>query len=220
MINHSVFPTLISEVPNFITDNELKKIKNVIQKNIKNLKHHETFGQNDIFNGNAKSSHENTSNFLDLIPFIKNKIYTATQEYVKQSGFKVSNEIGNSWFNVQKKDSWLDKHTHPSSIISGALFIQTDLKSSRLFFYNPNPMINFTSIDVRNNYKKYTLKSKKLSKVNSSLYSLDKMTVELDKILDKYVPKFAKKVELKLPKLKKVGQTNTPEIKLPKLKKV
>jgi|TARA_R100001460_G_scaffold27018_2_gene54652 uncharacterized protein (TIGR02466 family) len=152
MINHSVFPTLISEVPNFITDNELKKIKNVIQKNIKNLKHHETFGQNDIFNGNAKSSHENTSNFLDLIPFIKNKIYTATQEYVKQSGFKVSNEIGNSWFNVQKKDSWLDKHTHPSSIISGALFIQTDLKSSRLFFYNPNPMINFTSIDVRNNY--------------------------------------------------------------------
>ena len=74
--------------------------------------------------------------------------------------------------------------------------------------------------DVRNNYKKYTLKSKKLSKVNSSLYSLDKMTIELDKILDKYVPKFAKKVELKLPKLKKVGQTNTPEIKLPKLKKV
>lgn len=152
MINHSVFPTLISEIPNFITDNELKKIKNVIQKNIKNLKHHETFGQNDIFNGNAKSSHENTSNFLDLIPFIKNKIYTATQEYVKQSGFKVSNEIGNSWFNIQKKDSWLDKHTHPGSIISGALFIKTDSKSSKLFFYNPNPMINFTSINVRNNY--------------------------------------------------------------------
>ena len=31
-------------------------------------------------------------------------------------------------------------------------FIKTDSKSSKLFFYNPNPMINFTSINVRNNY--------------------------------------------------------------------
>ena len=152
MIYHSVFPTLISETPNFITDNELKKTKDVIQKNIKHLKHHETFGQNNVFNGNAKSSHKNDSNFLELIPFLKDRIYAAAKEYVKQSGFKVSNEIGNSWFNIQKKDSHLDKHTHPGSIISGALFIKTDLKSSKLFFYNPNPMINFTSINVRNNY--------------------------------------------------------------------
>jgi len=93
------------------------------------------------------------------------------------------------------------------------------VKGAQWFTANYNE-VSAVLKDVRNNYKKYTLKSKKLSKVNSSLYSLDKMTVELDKILDKYVPKFAKKVELKLPKLKKVGQTNTPEIKLPKLKKV
>ena len=148
MIHHSVFPTLISEIPNFINDNELKKIKNVIQKNVKSLKHHETFNKNN----NAKSSHNDNSYFLELIPFLKEKIYRITKEYVKQSGFKVSNEIGNSWFNIQKKDSVLNKHTHPSSIISGALFIKTDSKSSKLFFYNPNPMINFTTINVRNNY--------------------------------------------------------------------
>jgi hypothetical protein len=46
------------------------------------------------------------------------------------------------------------------------------------------------------------------------------MTKELGKILDKYVPEFPKEVELKLPKLKKVGSTDQPKIKLPKLKKI
>ena len=74
--------------------------------------------------------------------------------------------------------------------------------------------------EVHKNYKKYTLNSLKLSKINKSLYSLDKMTKELGVILDKYVPEFPKEVKLELPKLKKVGQSETPKMKLPKLKKV
>ena len=46
------------------------------------------------------------------------------------------------------------------------------------------------------------------------------MTREFGNILDKYVPEFPKSVELKLPKLKKVGESKAPKIKLPKLKKV
>ena len=38
--------------------------------------------------------------------------------------------------------------------------------------------------------------------------------------LDQYVPAFSEEVELKLPKLKKVGSGKSPKIKLPKLKKV
>ena len=74
--------------------------------------------------------------------------------------------------------------------------------------------------EVHKNYKKYTLNSLKLSKINKSLYSLDKMTKELGVMLDKYVPEFPKEVKLELPKLKKVGQSETPKMKLPKLKKV
>ena len=74
--------------------------------------------------------------------------------------------------------------------------------------------------DVYLNYKKYTLNAKKLARVNKSKFSLDAMTKELGKILDKYVPEFPKEVELKLPKLKKVGSPVENEIKLPKLKKV
>jgi len=74
--------------------------------------------------------------------------------------------------------------------------------------------------DVYKNYKKYKLNAQKLGMVNKSKFSLDAMTRELGKILDKYVPEFPKEVELKLPKLKKVGSNELPKIKLPKLKKV
>ena len=55
---------------------------------------------------------------------------------------------------------------------------------------------------------------------NRAKFSLDAMTRELGKILDKYVPEFPKEVALKLPKLKKVGDTQPQKISLPKLKKV
>ena len=78
--------------------------------------------------------------------------------------------------------------------------------------------------DVYTNYKKYTLNAKKLGIVNKSKFSLQAMTRKLGKILDKYVPEFPQEVELQLPKLKKIGSTDTPtelpKIKLPKLKKV
>ena len=74
--------------------------------------------------------------------------------------------------------------------------------------------------DVYKNYRKYTLNAKKLGVVNRSKFSLDAMTQKLGKILDKYVPEFPKEVQLNLPKLKKVGSSETPKIKLPKLKKV
>ena len=85
--------------------------------------------------------------------------------------------------------------------------------------------VNYQSVSsvmkgVFSSYKKYTLNAKKLGKVNKSKFSLNAMTRELGKMLDKYVPEFPKEVELKLPKLKKVGDTTPSKITLPKLKKV
>jgi len=75
--------------------------------------------------------------------------------------------------------------------------------------------------EVQKNYKKYSLNAMKLAKVNSSVFSLKKMTTELGEILDKYVVEAPKEVKLKLPKLKKVGEKSEPKkITLPKLKKV
>ena len=75
---------------------------------------------------------------------------------------------------------------------------------------------------VYRSYKKYTANAKRLANQNNKKFSLDAMTVELGKILDKYVSDFPQQVSLQLPKLKKVGSdTSEPtKIKLPKLKKV
>ena len=77
-----------------------------------------------------------------------------------------------------------------------------------------------TMKDIYKNYRKYTLPAKKLAMYNKSKFSLDEMTRQFGKILDKYVPEFAEEVKLELPKLNKVSETKAPEIKLPKLKKV
>ena len=72
--------------------------------------------------------------------------------------------------------------------------------------------------DVYNNYKKYVPNAKKLTFENKNKFSLNAITKEFEKILDKHLPEFQEQVSLKLPQLKSTGKT-TSNIKLPKLKK-
>jgi len=69
------------------------------------------------------------------------------------------------------------------------------------------------------NYSEVKEKAISLMKLNRDKFTLDKMTEKLDKIVTPYVNKVSTRVGIKLPKLKKVGISNTPSIKLPKLKK-
>tara|TARA_B100001778_G_scaffold13942_1_gene10803 strand:- start:8133 stop:9467 length:1335 start_codon:yes stop_codon:yes gene_type:complete len=78
-------------------------------------------------------------------------------------------------------------------------------------------------LDVVKNYRKYSLNAKKLAMGNRGKFSLKAMTKLFGDILQKHLPKFeevAQQVDLKLPKLKKVGDTKPKKIQLPKLKKV
>tara|TARA_Y100001937_G_C7121822_1_gene332996 strand:- start:1039 stop:2388 length:1350 start_codon:yes stop_codon:yes gene_type:complete len=71
--------------------------------------------------------------------------------------------------------------------------------------------------DVFKHYKKYLAKSRKQAHHVRTNFSLEKMTEQFEKILSKAV--VPEKVDIKLPKLKKVANT-PPKLKLPKLKKV
>jgi len=105
------------------------------------------------------------------------------------------------------------------------------IKGTKWFTVNYNYASKFLK-EVFDNYSKYTVKGKKLAIVNQTKFSLDAMTKKFEEILDKHLPKFqepAKKVELTLPKLKRVGEEkkkpssslpNLKKIELPKLKKV
>ena len=74
--------------------------------------------------------------------------------------------------------------------------------------------------------KNFTFKAKKLAMYNRVSFSLNNMNKKFENMLNNYLPKFqeqAQAVNLKLPKLKKVGDDKPAEptkMKLPKLKRV
>ena len=70
-------------------------------------------------------------------------------------------------------------------------------------------------LDIYKNKRKYNLNSKKLAMFNRTSFSLNNMTKKFSVILDKYLPKFEdspQQVNLKLPKLKKVGDDKPKKI--------
>jgi glycosyltransferase involved in cell wall biosynthesis len=73
----------------------------------------------------------------------------------------------------------------------------------------------FLMKDVKKNYRKYSIRARKLARLNKHKFSFDAMKNKLEKILDANLPKFTESVAVKLPKLKKVD-SNLPS--LPKLK--
>ena len=62
--------------------------------------------------------------------------------------------------------------------------------------------------------------AKSLMNINKEKFTLDKMSEKLDEIITPYIDKVPTQVGLKLPKLKKIGNSESPKIKLPKLKKI
>lgn len=78
-------------------------------------------------------------------------------------------------------------------------------------------------LDVWKRYDFYQNKSEQLGKRNYKKFTLDKMTEEFERILDKHLPKFAEQVPInipKLPKLKKSDKDSTKELNIPRLPKL
>ena len=63
-------------------------------------------------------------------------------------------------------------------------------------------------------------KANNLMKKNREKFTLKNMSKKLDDIINSHLKGLPQQVELNLPKLKKVGNTEPSKIKLPKLKKV
>ncbi len=77
--------------------------------------------------------------------------------------------------------------------------------------------------DMYKNYKTWSVKAKQQGNFAKENFSYKKMVEKLDNILTNNVTESPKQVPLQLPKLKKIGGSNTPELpklKLPKLKKI
>jgi uncharacterized protein (TIGR02466 family) len=137
-LNVKVFPTLIKYVSNFLNEKELNQIIKLTLN--KKLSSHLSL------KGKATSTHGLNSDILsnvdnNIVEKIKNKI----NEYAVDYGVRKL-KLDNSWINIQNKNSVLNKHSHPDSIVSGALYLKVDKNSSKIYFYNPNTYLTFVNV--------------------------------------------------------------------------
>ena len=89
------------------------------------------------------------------------------------------------------------------------------IPESKWFYINQSHAYQALN-DVYINYDKYKEKSLNLMKTNRNKFTLDKMKIKLNEIVDKLADDIPTKVELQLPKL---SNKEKPKIKLPELKK-
>ena len=132
----TLFPTLIMKCSDFLSKSEIDEIFEILKSKPKE--------QHDTLAIGGKSSHgmgmsNDLISSLGLESRIQKKLDMYTNSLKLQ---KVA--IDNSWFNIQDIGSILKLHMHTRSLISAALNINVDEKSSPLFFYNPNSLTHFT----------------------------------------------------------------------------
>jgi len=136
-----LFPVLVKKVNNFLSVDECSTIQKELLNREGLLKDHE------LLTGESKSSHL-IDNILNIISInLNDRIKDITLSYKKDVGFKMDNVISHSWFNIQKKGTALKEHTHPNSVLSGALYINVDQDSNQLYFHNPNQFMSYCDIE-------------------------------------------------------------------------
>jgi len=158
-LNYELFPTLVTKVEKFISEDQCTEIFNFLIGKKKELEHHDCLsgeGLSTYISGKRQNILKDISKEIKNCKNIVSNVENFIIDYAKETGYSSDKIfITDSWFNVQNKNSKLFKHAHFKSEISGGLYIKADENSSMLYFYNPNPFVFFTEI---NNTTKYACK--------------------------------------------------------------
>jgi len=137
---HLLFPIYVAQYSNFLNEEQIRDIYSYCIN--------ENTMQHPAITGDAKSSHSECSQLISKISKdvknceeLENILHAISNEYAKSLGLLGEIAISNSWFNLQNEGSVLIDHIHPGSLFSGALYINVDDDSSRLYFKNPNTFL-------------------------------------------------------------------------------
>ena len=155
-----LFTQSIYQFDNFLDDDTCNDIfKYIKQSNEPTSIHGALTGSEDI------STHGHTDNIIDSLEMgpkscyiLSFKIQDVLNKCAKDLQLNDDVVLTNSWYNIQQRGSTLNRHNHSNSIFSGAIFINTDESSSKLYFYNPNSIVNYfcgyngTNSNNANNY--------------------------------------------------------------------
>ena len=144
--NINAFPTPIRVIKNFLSVDECADL----EKNSSNLNFHD----HPSFKGKVISTHDTQYDVFHCFTNANEVLVRLDKEMYEYSRlFGISEvKLTNSWINKQFENTKLLPHTHPMSVISGALYIKADQKSSRILFQNPNPFLSIMALKGLTNY--------------------------------------------------------------------
>jgi uncharacterized protein (TIGR02466 family) len=144
--NINAFPTPIRVIKNFLSVNECVDL----ETNSSSLNFHD----HPSFKGKVISTHDTHYDVFHCFANSNEVLVRLDKEMYEYSRlFGISEvKLTNSWINKQFENTKLLPHTHPMSVISGALYIKADQKSSRILFQNPNPFLSIMALKGLTNY--------------------------------------------------------------------
>ena len=134
----NLFPTLVVQYPNVISEQERKNIFDELKKRSTKFTHpplHLT-----ILNGISSFIPGQNVNIVNELG-LKERVQERLNNYTQESGL-AEQRICQSWFNIQNIGSQVIDHTHSGSNLSGALYINVDGVQDSLCFQNPNPFVD------------------------------------------------------------------------------
>ena len=136
----NLFPVLVRRIEEFLTQSECAEIVSNLDIS--------TFSPHGALMGDATSSFNrglkelrHALDEIEEVVSVKDRISHQVNTYARDFGMRPV-RVDNSWVNIQRKGSRLDYHTHPLSMVSGALYLKVDEASSKITFLNPNPFID------------------------------------------------------------------------------
>jgi uncharacterized protein (TIGR02466 family) len=155
ILNHTLFPTLVSHIEGFLSEEQVRGIFEYIIEDSQGALPHRYLHGDTLSSYHKKDSTKtllrDVAEYVEGCGDVVRLVEEACREYSEDSGMFFGG-LANSWYNLQNKGSYLERHCHSHSALSGALFINTDQYSSPLIFDNPNPYPHLFQNPVKTPY--------------------------------------------------------------------
>ena len=130
--NFNLFPTLVIQYANVISELERK---NIFDK----LKKHNTDFHPSISEGTSSYNLNKNEDLVNIFG-LEERLQERLDNYTQETGI-FDQKICQSWFNIQNVGSQLLEHCHSGATLSCALYINVNGVQDSLCFQNPNSML-------------------------------------------------------------------------------
>ena len=159
--NFNLFPTLVIQYANVISELERENIFNTLKKRSTN-------SHTSIIEGTSSYNMSENKDLVNIFA-LEERLQERLDNYTQETGI-FDQKICQSWFNIQNVGSQLLEHCHSGATLSCALYINVNGLQDSLCFQNPNPMLESAWISHVQSLTQYNFKYTSFTPKNGDLF--------------------------------------------------